>query len=145
MAMLRMVDFYNLVAHEVGGNSTPSSIEKVLKATQRVILKELKLNRQIRLTNFGTLKLIQRGGKDMRIGNFKKGETEIKYVKPKLVLGFNPSSAMEVAINDNDFELLKPAKRGKTASQRKIEHRLRQRKEPPSMDEIISKMANKGR
>lgn len=143
MASLRMGDFYNLVAHEAGGNTTPSSAERILKAAQRVILKELKLNRQIRLTDFGTFKLIQRGGKDMKIGNFKKGEAHIKYVRPRIALGFNPANAMDFAINENDFELLKKSR--KPAQKQKAEYKLRQKKEPPSMEEIISNMANKGR
>lgn len=135
-------DLLNLIANEVGGNTTPNLVRKYLNAIVKVILKELKLNGRINIMNFGIFDVSEVGGYDTRMGNFDGG-TSIKYVHKKLKLNFKPSKTIKDAINENDFEIPKKQHKARSKRDARIVHNERRRVEKPSMQDIVTEMLNK--
>lgn len=135
-------DLLNLIANEVGGNSSTRMARVYLNAIINVILKELKLNSRISIMNFGIFETFKIGGYDARIGNFDGGSS-VRYIKPKLRLKFSPSKTLDKAINENDFEIPERKKKGRSKRDTRIVHNARRRVEKPTMEDIVTEMLNK--
>lgn len=136
-------DLLNLIALEAGYNTTPNAVKRVLNAFNKVMLKELKLNHRFYVKDLGAFTISAVGGKDKLMGDFDNGGTVVRYIRPKLRLGFTPASGMNYAINENDFELREHKNRSKKSPRlKKIEHNMRRRKPKPSMEEVLTDMLN---
>lgn len=135
-------DLLNLIANEVGGNSTPKMAKVYLNAIINVILKELELNSRINIMNFGIFETVKSGGYDTKMGKFDGGSS-IRYVKPKLKLRFSPSKTLDRAINENGFEIPERKKKGRSKRDTRIIHNARRRVEKPTMQDIVTEMFNK--
>lgn len=142
---IKINDLLNLIANEVGGNATPNMVKKYLNATEKVILKELKLNKRINFYEFGAFEVIDVGGYDRKIGNLHSGYgTTIKYIKPKTKIKFIPSSTFNKIVNEYDYEIpdSKKRKSKKEKRNKEIEHNERRKKVQPTMDESIVDLLN---
>lgn len=142
---IRLNDLLNLVANEVGGHSNPNIARKYLEALERVILKELKLNKRINLYEFGTFEVFRIGGYDKKMGDLSSGYgTIIKYIQPKDKLKFTPSKKIEKIINEYDYEV--PDKKPKKKKEKKtktVDYKERNKKRQPTMEESIVNLLNK--
>lgn len=106
MADINYDDLCNLIALEIGNRATPSSVKKCLKATYKVILKQLKLNNRIYFKNFGYFEIKQRKSGERLILDPNTKEKKLVYVKPKYSISFKPSSIFDKSVNENDFKII---------------------------------------
>lgn len=102
-------DICNLISNEVD-MSTPFSVQRYLKGTLKVILRQLELHKQIYLKDFGTFEIRERKSGERLVYNPNTQRSEVVYVKPKYVVTFRPSSKLDYMINENNFKILDPRK-----------------------------------
>ena len=115
-------DLCNLISNEVEiKTSSPSSVEKYLKGTLKVILRQLELHNKIYFKDFGTFEIRERKSGERMVYNPNKQRSEIVYVKPKRVVTFRPSSKLDYMVNENDF---KPTRKDKTIEHNKTTNRI---------------------
>lgn len=108
-------DFCNLVANEVRRNSTPTSVDKYLYATYKVILRQLKLNHRIKIKGFGTFEIKERKSGERLINNPKNNQKQIYYVEPKYSISFKAASDFDYSVNENDFKIIAGKKKRKSS------------------------------
>lgn len=140
---LSIDDFFMLMASYVGGNTTPKSCRKQLEAMLKVILNQLKLNDEVYVHNFGTFYLRPYGGEIKNMGDPINGGTVQRFIKPRVHIEFKPTSMIEKAVNENDFEFEdKKTRRKYKKSEYKEIRNERRRKPKPTMEDIFCDIVN---
>jgi nucleoid DNA-binding protein len=143
---MKIEDFLLLWGQNVSGvQPSPNTLRKYLEGLKKTILEELELNGELYIFEFGTFLLEHKKGGDRRFNNVSTGMVERKYIPPKSFLRFNPSVAMNRAIQNN-FVLEKKEprprkyKNPREAYKAKIE---RQRKKKPSIEDVAMRLMTK--
>ncbi len=133
----------NLISLETKNN--PKTIRKILEATYSVILKQLELNDRIYFYNFGAFEISERPGGDKRMGDPVNGGTIVRYIKPKNMITFLPSSVFDKAVNEGNFQP-PPTKRKpyKKSQVRMMKEYYKRNKvdNKPTVEEILVKALN---
>ena len=110
-------DLCNMIANNYSGTTTPTTVDKYLKAIYKTILRQLELNQKVHFKGFGVFRVRERKSGERIINNPKNNTKEIVYVKPKLSISFKASSNFDYSVNENNFKLFmgneKPKKRYK--------------------------------
>lgn len=99
-------DLCNLIANYMGKTSSPVSVDRYLRAIYSFILRQLELNKKIYFKDFGSFEIRERKSGERIIYNPNTKQNEVVYVKPKFVVTFKPSSKLDYAINENNFNIL---------------------------------------
>lgn len=97
-------DLCNLIALEIDENISPQRVKKFLRATYRVILRQLQLNNRIFFKNFGAFEIKQRQSGERIVGDFEGG-SKLVYVKPKNSISFKPSEIFDISVNETNFKI----------------------------------------
>lgn len=112
-------DLMNMISLECELNVSPITVRKVLVATYKTILKQLKINESVFFLDFGEFQIHERSSGDRKIGDPINGGTQIRYVRPRNKVLFKPSKVFERNVNENNYEIPKPVKKKKV---RKVNH-----------------------
>lgn len=94
MAELKYEDLCNLIALQVGRNSTPNSVDKYLKATYKVILQQLELNHKVRFKNFGLFEIKKRKSGERIINDPNTNTKTLRYIKDRYLISFKSSEVL---------------------------------------------------
>lgn len=105
MSDINFDDLCNLIALEVGSKATISSTKRYLKATYKIILKQLELNKRIYFKDFGYWEIKPRKSGEREINDPLNGGKRLVYVKPKYSIFFKPSINFDLSVN-NGFKIL---------------------------------------
>lgn len=100
-------DLCNLIALKINNNrATPNSVDYYLKATYKVILDQLKLNKRILIKDFGVFEIKERKSGERIINNPNKdNEKNLVYVEPRNSITFRAAKKFDVSVNENNFKL----------------------------------------
>lgn len=100
-------DLCNLIALKINNNrATPNSVDYYLKATYKVILDQLKLNKRILIKDFGIFEIKERKSGERIINNPNKdNEKNLVYVEPRNSITFRAAKKFDVSVNENNFKL----------------------------------------
>ena len=142
---IRLDDFCSLWATKVGHNATTASMRRYLTGFQNVILEQLKLNEEVYIHNFGTFYLRQSGGDIRKMGDMKtKGKTVERFIAPRMVLEFKPSSVLMNAINGNDFEFAPKKSRKKYTTKKEAREVYNKKRQKPkkNFEELFCDITN---
>lgn len=123
---IKIDDLCNLIALEVTVDISPQMVKRVLKATYKVILRQLQLNGRIYFKNFGVFKIKERATGERTVGDFNGG-TRTVYVEPKKKIIFSPSEVFDISVNENNFIMAKNTntRRKNEAKKRKKEEKIK--------------------
>ena len=122
---LNLNDLCNLIALEVK-DGDPKVAKRYLKATYKVILQQLQLNKRILFYGFGAFELVERKSGERLVNDLNNEENTddemfktLVYITPRNQVRFRPSQILDTNVNENDFNLSfsikkKKAKRKKT-------------------------------
>lgn len=99
-------DLCKMIASEATGQTTEAMVKRVLKATYKVILNQLKLKNRIYFKGFGYWEIKQRKSGEREINDPKGGGKRIVYVEPRYSIFFKPSVNFDTSVNEGEFSLL---------------------------------------
>lgn len=142
---IRLDDFLSLWATKVGYTATTKSMRRYLVGFQNVILEQLKLNEEVYIHNFGTFYLRKSGGDIRTMGDMKtKGKTVERFIAPRMVIAFKPSSVLERAVNENNFEFVpkKSKKKYTTKVEAREVYNKKRRKPKKTFEELFCDITN---
>ena len=106
-------DLVNMIALKCSSTVSVSTVSSVLAATYKVILEQLKINETITFQDFGKFNIYERGSGDRIMGDPLNGGTQVRYIRPINKVKFEPATALERNINENNFEIPKKVKKKK--------------------------------
>lgn len=95
-----------MIAQELIGDSSKETVKRYLRATYKVILKQLKLKNRVYFKDFGYWEIKQRKSGEREINDPKTREKRLIYVKPKYSIFFKSSLNFDLAVNENDFNII---------------------------------------
>lgn len=102
---IKYEDLCILISNEVP-HATQESVNKYLRATYKIILKQLELNNSVYLKDFGTFEVKNRKSGSRIINNPKKNnKKQLVYVEPRMSISFKASSVFDHSVNENNFKL----------------------------------------
>lgn len=94
-----------MIAQELPENASVKSVKRYLKATYKVILKQLKLKNRIYFKGFGYWEIKERKSGEREINDPNNGGSRLVYVKPRYSIFFKASKNFDIAVNENNFNI----------------------------------------
>lgn len=143
---LKLNDFLSLWAFKCGSNKiTEKTMRRYFNAFKSVILEQLKLNEEIYIYELGRFYLRPYGGDIRTMGDMKnKGKTIERFIKPRMVIAFDPSETLNRAVNEDNFEFVQKKTNRKYITPKEATEVRNERRRIPkkSFEDLFCEMTN---